>query len=66
MQEVKSCKTQTMKGEEELPGAEEAACCWSGCFAGGDAMEASGGVVAHGRWLQTAMLPRLLKSCFDW
>jgi len=27
MQELKSYKTQTMKGEEELPGAEEAVRC---------------------------------------
>jgi len=31
--------------------------CWSGCFAGGAAVEAGGGVVAHGRRLQTLMLP---------
>jgi len=30
--------------------------CWSGCFAGGAAVEAGGGVVAHGRRLQTVML----------
>jgi len=30
--------------------------CWSGCFAGGAAVEASGGVVAHGRRLQTITL----------
>jgi hypothetical protein len=45
-----------MKGEEELAGTEEAVRCWSGCFAGGAAVEAGGGVVAHGRRLQTAML----------
>jgi len=35
------------EGEEELPGAEEAVRCWSGCFAGGTAVEADGGVMAH-------------------
>ena len=30
--------------------------CWSGCFAGGAAVEAGGGVVAHGWRLQTVML----------
>ena len=44
------------EGEEELPGAEEAVRCWSGCFAGGAAVEVGGGVVAHGRRLQTVML----------
>jgi hypothetical protein len=39
------------EGEEELPGAEEAVRCWSGCFAGGAAVEAGGGVVAHGQRL---------------
>jgi len=35
---------------------EEAVPCWSGCFAGGAAVEAGGGVVAH-RWqLQAAVL----------
>jgi len=43
-------------GGEKLPGMEEVVCCWSGCFAGGAAVEAGGGVVAH-RWrLQTVML----------
>jgi len=39
------------EGEEELPGAEEAVRCWSGCFVGGAAVEAGGGVVAHGQRL---------------
>ena len=30
--------------------------CWSGCFAGSAAVEAGGGVVAHGWQLQAAML----------
>jgi hypothetical protein len=44
------------EGEEELPGAEEVVRCWSGCFAGGAAVEAGGGVVAHGWRLQTVTL----------
>jgi hypothetical protein len=44
------------EGEEELPGAEEAVRCWSGCFAGGAAVEAGGGVMAHGLRLQTVTL----------
>jgi hypothetical protein len=44
------------EGEEELPGVEEAVRRWSGCFAGGAAAEAGGGVVAHGRRLQTVIL----------
>jgi hypothetical protein len=35
---------------------EEVMRCWSGCFAGGAVAEAGGGVVAHGRRLQTVML----------
>jgi hypothetical protein len=31
-------------------------CCWLDCFAGGAVVEAGGGVVAHGRRLQTATL----------
>jgi hypothetical protein len=30
--------------------------CWSGCFFGGAVVEAGGGVMAHGRRLQAAML----------
>jgi hypothetical protein len=45
-----------VEGHEEVPGAEEAVTCWSGCFAGGSAVEAGGGVVAHGRQLQAAVL----------
>jgi len=45
-----------MEGEEELPGAEEAVPCWSDCFAGSAAVEAGGGVVAHERQLQVAVL----------
>jgi hypothetical protein len=45
-----------MEGEEELPGAEEAVPCWSDCIAGGAAVEVGGGVVAHGRQLQAAVL----------
>ena len=45
-----------MEGKEELPNAEEALPYWSGCFAGDAVMEASGGVMAHGRHLQVAVL----------
>jgi len=44
------------EGEEELPGVEEVVHCWSGCFAGGAAVEAGGGVVVHGWRLQTVTL----------
>jgi len=45
-----------VEGKEELPGTEEAVPCWFGYFAGGAAVEADGGVVAHGRQLQAAVL----------
>jgi len=45
-----------VEGHEEVPGAKEAVTCWSGCFAGSSAVEAGGGVVAHGRQLQAAVL----------
>jgi hypothetical protein len=45
-----------VEGKEELPGTEEAMPCWSGCFAGGAVVEVGGGVVAHGRQLQAAVL----------
>jgi len=45
-----------VEGKEELPGIEEAMPCWSGCFAGGAVVEAGGGVVAHGRQLQAAVM----------
>ena len=44
------------EGEEGLPGAEEAVPCWSDCFSSVAVVEAGGGVVAHGRWLQEVML----------
>jgi hypothetical protein len=44
------------EGKEKLPGAEEAVPCWSICSAGGAAVEADGGVVAHGRRLQATVL----------
>jgi len=44
------------EGEEELPGVEEAVRWLSVCFASGAAVEADGGVMAHGRWLQVAAL----------
>jgi hypothetical protein len=43
-----------VEGKEELLGAKEVLPCWSGCFAGSAAVEASGGVVAHGQQLQAA------------
>jgi len=45
-----------VEGHEEVPGAEEAVTCRSGCFAGGSVVEAGGGVVAHERQLQEAVL----------
>jgi hypothetical protein len=54
----------TMKGEEELPGAEEAVCRWSVGFAGGAAVEAGGGVVAHGRRFQTTVTVSNVRRCY--
>jgi len=51
----KTTKAQQLGGEK-LPGVEEVVRCWSGCFAGGAAVEAGGDVVAHRRRLQAAML----------
>jgi len=45
-----------MRGNESLPGAEEAVPCWSDCVAGGAVVEAGGCVVAHGRRLQATAL----------
>jgi hypothetical protein len=64
MQAKKEQQNANNEGEEELPSVEEAVHCWSGCFAGGVAVEAGGGVVAeagggvvaHGRRLQTVTL----------
>jgi len=56
MQGKKNNQNANYEGEEELPGAEEAVRCWSVGFAGGAAVEAGGGVVAHGRRLQTVTL----------
>jgi len=54
----------TMKGEEELPGAEEAVCRWSVGFAGGAAVEAGGGVVTHGRRFQTTATVSNVQRCY--
>jgi hypothetical protein len=54
----------TMKGEEELPGAEEAVCRWSVGFAGGAAVEAGGGVVAHGGRFQTTATVSNVRRCY--
>jgi hypothetical protein len=56
MQAKKEQQNANNEGEEELPGAEEAVRCWFGCFAGGAAVEAGGGVMAHRRRLQIVTL----------
>jgi hypothetical protein len=43
MQEIKSCKKNANnEGEERLPGVQEMGRSWSGCFAGGAAVEEEG------------------------
>jgi hypothetical protein len=66
MQEEKQPPKQN-EGGVELPGAGEAAPCWSACFAGSAVEEAGGSVVAHGRRLpEAATISNGGATVFQW
>jgi len=46
--EKKTARNANNEGEEELPGVQEMGRCWSGCFAGGAAVEEEGADFCRG------------------